>query len=83
MVVRGQVLNQDEAGDARGVLDRGGLGQLLPVLHQSNLDRLVGQLNDNRRRLLILFGHVGTETAVDDCVGMGNVVDLLVLHGSS
>ena len=56
MVVGGQVLDEDEAGDAGSHFLRGGGGELLPVLHDGDLQLLVGDLDDHRGRLLVSNG---------------------------
>ena len=56
VVVRGQVLDEDEAGDAGSHFLRGGGGELLPVLHDGDLQLLVGDLDDHRGRLLVSNG---------------------------
>ena len=51
MVVRGEVLDENEAGDTTRGLGRGRQRQLLLVFHDSNLEFARGQLDNNWRRL--------------------------------
>jgi len=83
MVVRGEVLHQNEAGDARGILVRGRLGQLPLVPHDRDFQRPAGQFDDDRWGLLVRGGEVRAEAAVDDGASGRDLGDLAFGLGSS
>ena len=83
MVVRGEVLHQNEAGDARRVLVRGWLRQLPLVPHDRDFQRPAGQLDDDGWGLLVRGGGVRAEAAVDDGAGGRDLRDLTFSFGGS